>query len=482
MSEYKLFVQRIGLIGLTNILVSLSSIILLPIITKNLSIQDYGIWVQVNITMGLIPVLATFGLPYSMVRFLASMKDKEKIQEGFYSITLVVVLASLIISLFMFLFSKIIAESIFGGNLSIALLLPFMSFVCTLSYVIFSYFRTFQQMKLYSLFTFLQAYLTVGVVAYIVAIGYGIFEAIFGLLIIQLVLFIMMYIFILHQIGLKIPKFKNIREYISFGVPTIPGNLSTWIVDLSDRYIIGIILGMAYVGYYSPGYTLGNMIVMFMAPFATILTPMLSSYHDESDVKNIDITLKYSLKYLLLLSIPAVFGLSLLSKSILTLLTTPEIALNSYLITPFIAVSAFLYGVYGIISHILVIEKKTKIIGTMWIIAGLLNIILNILFVPYFGIIAAAIMTLIAYTFTFIVTLYYSLKYHKFEFDLRFILKSIAASMVMSLIIVLVNPIRALDILIVIFVCSITYIVVLFLLKGIEKEEIEFFKKMIRKG
>ena len=99
MNEYKLFVQRIGLIGITNILVALSSLILLPIMTKSFSISNYGIWVQINTTIGLIPNLATLGLPYTMVRFFSSEKDKEKIQEGFYSLLSIVLVSSIILSI-----------------------------------------------------------------------------------------------------------------------------------------------------------------------------------------------------------------------------------------------------------------------------------------------------------------------------------------------------------------------------------------------
>ena len=65
-----------------------------------------------------------------------------------------------------------------------------------------------------------------------------------------------MIMFIITNIGFKIPKFENMMEFLSFGLPTIPANLSSWLVDSSDRYVIGILLGSAFVGYYSPGYTL----------------------------------------------------------------------------------------------------------------------------------------------------------------------------------------------------------------------------------
>ena len=67
--EYKLFVQRIGLVGITNILIALSSLILLPILTKGLSITEYGTWVLIMTTIALIPNVANLGLPYTMVRF-----------------------------------------------------------------------------------------------------------------------------------------------------------------------------------------------------------------------------------------------------------------------------------------------------------------------------------------------------------------------------------------------------------------------------
>ena len=65
------------------------------------------------------------------------------------------------------------------------------------------------------------------------------------------------------------------------------------------------------------------------------------------------------IEMLSLIAIPAAFGLSILSKPILLILTNPEISSNGYFITPFIAFSMLLFGVYGIISNILVLRKKT---------------------------------------------------------------------------------------------------------------------------
>ena len=85
MNEYVQFVKRIGIVGIANILISLSGLIFIPIITKNFSTADYGVWAQVNTTIALVPNIVNLGLPYTMVRFLAAEKDKSKIKTSFYS-------------------------------------------------------------------------------------------------------------------------------------------------------------------------------------------------------------------------------------------------------------------------------------------------------------------------------------------------------------------------------------------------------------
>jgi Membrane protein involved in the export of O-antigen and teichoic acid len=480
LSEYKLFVQRIGLVGVTNILISLSSIILLPILTKNLTIEDYGVWGLFNTTVNFIPLFVNLGLPYTMVRFLAVKRDKGAIQEGFYSITFVLLIVGLVTSVILFLFSKSMSAVLFNGNEIVSVVLAASVLMTILNTSFLSFFRTFQQMKMYSILSLVQSYATVLIASYFVMSGYEIAGAVFGYFVVLFAVSIIAVLFILHQIGFMFPKFKNMREYLSFGVPTVPGNLSSWMVDLSDRYVIGILLGTAFVGYYSPGYTLGTLLTMFGAPFTIILPALLSSYYDQNKIDEVGKHLRYSVKYFLLLSIPAVFGLSILSAPLLNIMTTQAIAQNGYLITPFVALGALMLGIQGIISQVLALEKKTKIIGSRWMAAAVLNLGLNIIFVPRFGIIAAAVATLAAYVFTFITTLYYSQKYIKIDFDFNFILRSLAASVLMTVVIALISPVSFIGILITIGVASVVYIVLLFILGGINRDELKFFKKMVK--
>lgn len=478
--EYKIFVYRIGILGITNILTVLAVFILLPVLTKNLSPDNYGIYVQIMVTVALIPNITSLGLPYTMVRFFASSHKKTEIQEGFYSILFIVILTSGISALLFFIFSKSIAALLFNNNLEVVFFSIYIIFFASLNVFLLNYFRTFQQIKLYSVYSLIQTYLNVFITVYFVIIlNMGILGAILGLLITQIISLLIMYLTIFLQIGFKFPEFKNLRKYLYFGIPTIPSNLSSWTVSSIDRYLVGIMLGNAFVAYYSPGYSLANIILIFLTPFTILLTPALSKYYDEKKIAKVKILLEYSQKYFLLLAIPSVFGLSILSKSILLVLTTPEIALNGYLVTPIVSLSALIIGIGNIFRQIIILNKNTKIIGYIMMGAAILNIILNIVFIPILGILGAASTTLIAYIFSFILTMFYTSKYIKFNYNVTFIFKSIFASSFMSIPLIIFNPEGPFKIFLLISLAALIYISVLFLIKGIKKEEINFFKELV---
>jgi O-antigen/teichoic acid export membrane protein len=479
MSYHGLLAKRIGLVGVTNVLLNLNGIILLPILTKNLSISDYGIWVQIMVTIGLIPAIALLGLPYSMVRFLASVKEKKVFLETFYSLALTIVLAGLTASAMIWLLSVPISYYLFSGDNFIVQLLSFLVFIECLNSIVVNYFRAMQQIKKYFAIISIRISLNIILVAFFVIYGYGIHGAIYGLLTAALVAFLISASLIISEVGITLPTFKNISDYILFGMPTVPGNLSSWVVDFSDRYVIGLILGTAAVGYYSPGYTLGNMIGVFMTPVSFILPAVLSKHYDENNIAEVNTIMTYAMKYFLVLAIPSFFGLSILSKPMLATLSTPEIASNGYLITPFSALSALLLGAYAVIAQVIVLEKKTKITGALWTVAALLNLGLNLILVPHIGIVGAALTTLLASGFAFVVTNHYANKYVKLSFDLKFIVKSTLASVLMSIFVFWFQPQGALELMISVIIGALIYFFALFMLKGVSKREENFLRELL---
>ena len=108
--SYKKFTKDIGILVIAQLLSALSGIILLPIITKLLGAQNYGVWTQVLVTAGLITPIALLSLPYTLVRFLAGEKDKKEIQDGIWSVFVVIFVVSSIISLLLIFFANPVSK------------------------------------------------------------------------------------------------------------------------------------------------------------------------------------------------------------------------------------------------------------------------------------------------------------------------------------------------------------------------------------
>ena len=480
MAKYTLTVRRLGLTSVISPLVYLSNIILLPILTKTLPIADYGAWALILITISLLPVLVCLGLPAAMTRFLAAATDKGDIREAFYSMGLIVLLTSSIISALLFLFVPQIAASLFHNNTTTALLLVPNVFIACLTVYVMQYFVTFQQIKRYSVLSFFNAYLNTALVAYFVLSGYGLEGAVIALLIQQLVVFAVIMYPIAAEIGFAIPTFKHARQYLAYGLPLVPGNLSVWVVNSSDRYLIAFFLGAAAVGYYSPGYNLGAAIGVISAPLATMLPPVLSKYYDDNNIADVRTILTYSLKYYAGLALPCVFALSVLSKPLLLVLTTQQIATNGYFVTPFVAAGFALVGAYTTLVMIIALKKKTAVIGTIWLLSAVLNFGLNLVLIPYLGLVGAALTTFLAFLLAFLLTTHYSLRYFTFDVSKGFIVKSVCGSSIMALFLLLWNPSGLLSICVSIALAAVLYLAILLALRGFTIQEIKLIYGIYR--
>ena len=479
MSEYVRFIQRIGLVGLTNILISLSGLIFIPILTKSFTTAEYGMWAHVNTTIALVPNIANLGLPYTMVRFLSAEHDKEKIKDSFYPMITLTFISTLIICILFLIFGNAIANALFNGSMQVLYITTAISFFACMNLMLITYFRTFQQMKRYSLFLVLQSYIGVFVSIYLTYAGYNIETVVLGLLTGYVAVFIMMAFLIVKYLGIGLGKWSNLKEQLAFALPTIPSNVSSWVVDSSDKYVIGILIGSVAVGCYSPGYALGSILLMFLSPFAVLLPAILPEHYEKGDIQEVDKYLSYSMKYYLLLTVPAAVGMSVLSKPLLYIITTPEIALGGYMVTPFVCLGAIFMGMYGITNNILILEKNTMILGKLWIVVAISNIVLNLLLVPYLNILGAAIATLICYILAFSVTAIASRKTMRLPFDMKELLKIIISSAIMGMIVYFMHPNGIINVLISIAVGVIVYFAIIFILKGITRKEIAFFKNLI---
>ena len=480
MNSYRKYTQDIIFTGISNFVLAARGLILLPMITKVLGPSGYGMWTQIIVTLSLMTPMATLNLAASLARFLSTDKSKEEIRESFFS----VVFASLGASFFLTLAGWVLAEPaarfLFGTGESASLvrltavLLP----LWAMDVVCLGFFRGLVQIRTHAVIVLLRDFVEVGFVALLVLLDYGIWGALLGLIITRVLSNTAMLVVIISRIGIRVPHFLKLRTYLRFGLPLIPGMLASWVVNAGDRYVIAYYLGVTSVGVYSAGYSIGNVIAFFLGPLSVVMMPTLSRAYEghEAEVKTY---LTYSLKFFLMLAIPSVFGLAILAKPILMALSTPDFVAVGSRVIPFIATGFVMFGVYVVFSQVLVLVNRTAIIGLLWVFIGLLNLGLNIIFVPRLGPVGAAGTTLFCYTLTALVMVVYSRRFITFEVRLLFVAKSILASLVMAVVVWLLRPEGLSSILAVIALGATLYFIVLFALRGFSGAEIAFFRQFL---
>jgi len=478
---YKKFTKNVGLITIVNLLVVIKGIIFLPLITKMLGVLNYGIWAQLLVTVSLLAPIVRLGLTNSIVRFVAAEKNNEEIKEGVYSALFLIVVLSAAVFLCFLIFINPIANFFQSPTILVGIL-PIIIFLECVNMTLLSTFQALHQMKKYSFFMILLSLAEIICVVAAIYLGYGLQGAVFALLLAKFTAFLFTYLDIYRTIGFVLPTFHLIRKYLSFGMPTLLSNASYLAVASIDKYLVGAYLGTLFVGYYAPAYSLGNFVTFLIIPISFVLFPAVSKSYDEGKIYEVKTKLRYSLKYFLVISIPTVFGISVLSGQILTLFTTQEISLHAFFITPLVAFSILFYGASDIFSQILTLVKKTKTVGYIWAASAILNIFLNIFLIPPFGILGAAVAALLTYFVSFALIWYYSFREFTFAIDWLSIIKILLCSFAMSLAIWQINPHSFLNLIYSVIIGIVAYGFLAIVTKVFSKKEYNFLKSMLNKG
>jgi O-antigen/teichoic acid export membrane protein len=322
-----------------------------------------------------------------------------------------------------------------------------------------------------------------GLVVGLVAFGAGINGAVLSMAIAAFISSIMALTLIVTHIGIKWPDFRYLKSYLKFGLPIVPLLLFAWTTELSDRYVIGHFLGVAYVGIYSASYTLCGVMGWLHRPVVQILQPTVSKSHDEGKTAEVQSYLGYSLKYVAMIAIPAAVGLSLLGRQLLLIFTTEEFASNGYLVICLVAPSQVLVMIYAVTGwQMLMLAKKTSILAATWGVAAVVNLSLNLVLVPHFGILAAAGTTLLSYALGTGITLWFAFRDLSFPVNWISILRSLTASAVMAGVILLMDPAKTWEVAFTIVLGAAVYILALLLLRGLTRDEIRFFSRLFKRN
>ncbi len=186
------------------------------------------------------------------------------------------------------------------------------------------------------------------------------------------------------------------REYwrygLLFNIPLIPHYLSGTVLNSTDRILIERFCGAGDAGVYSVAYSAAMLLTLFTSAINSALTPWLYRKMADRDTERIR---KVSSALVLLMA-----GLTLLwilmAPEILRILAPAEYAGAAYIIPP-VAAGAFFWYLYTLFANVQFYFEKTRFIAMSSVGAAVMNIVLNLMFIPKYGYLAAGYTTLASY-------------------------------------------------------------------------------------
>ena len=477
--EKKEIVKETSIYFIATIMVSILGFILSLLYSKMFSPYDYGVFSIVYGTYNLITNICSGWIVAAIIRNFKLYEKNSRKKEFYGSFYQFQIFLAIIF---------IILPNIVLIPLKLDELTKNIFFIFTIIYffeqsllIINTMLRGEQNSKQYSINNILNSFLKIVIILFLYYIvGYTSITVItISLLLSEIIQYI--YMFRKLKLGQYYKKglfnFNIIKEMFLYGFPLMGVSLTSWILNLSDIYIIQFFYTSNEVGLYSYAYSLGNSLFGLLIQFIMLgAYPNIVKAWEEKGKKEASKVIEQYLKIYFFIMIPACFGVMAVAKKFFQNFIDIEY-LDSYKVFIITCISIAVLGLTQYTNKVWELTKKTKTILLLNIISAILNIILNFIMIPRFTYEMGAVTTLISYIIYLVISIILSRKIMKICIDSKSLLKVICASLIMYTLIMIfdryVHINGILSLLLEIIIGVIAYIIMLFITKTINKENIK---------
>ena len=393
MKQEKELIKNTFIIAMGKFSTQIVSFLLVSLYTAKLTTQEYGSYDLIVTIITFITPFITLTLEESMFRFLIDAKNKKE-EKCIITQTVLTILTMLAIAcVFIFLIIKI-----FSINTT-KLFIPYVIAVVLMA-MMNALVRGLGKIKLYSLSNFILSILTIVLnIVLILGTNLKVDGLLLSVIIANLVMvgFLAVRLHLRRYINPKLVNRKLMKEMLAYSIPLIPHSLSWTIINLSDRVIVTSFLGTASNGIYAISNKFPTIINTVYNYFAIAWKESAAkALHDDESHKYYNKiycslrNLVYSATVVVIAVVPFIFGI-LINKSYS----------EAYLYIPLLVLSVYFSNMASFYGGIFSAYKQTKIIGSTTLVAALINLAINFIFIKLFGIYAAAISTLISSIFLY---------------------------------------------------------------------------------
>ncbi len=479
-NNIKQFIKHSAVYSIGNIATKGIGIITLPIYTKLISVEQFGLLGIIEITIMILVEVLTLGQANSILIFNNSSEFKNQKKSLFFTIIISVVSFNL---LFLFaletlhspLFNLLEINSSYNIYYTLGLAIIMLRVVNLL----FLYkLRADEKSVFYTVVTIVKITSALTFIIYFVAyLKLELLGILYAYILSEIISFLIQLPAMLKSMIFKFNK-NALNTAFSFGFPLVFGTIGIMFLNLSDRYMLQIYTDLKTVGLYDLGYRAAGVLNMFLImPFNLTLLPAAYKKFRQPDDKRYYSKLMTYMSFVL---VWAGLGLSLISEELIKVFALNSEYWPSYTVVPIIILAYIFSATRNFASLGMLLTKNTKQIAALTLLAAVLNIGLNFWLIPKYGMMASAYNTLFAFVIFHFINKIYSDKFYKITYENLKLIKIFLTGLILFFIPMIIGVNNELLFLLIKIISFSLFPIILLMLKIYEPVEIETIKKIIK--
>jgi len=384
------------------------------IIARHFGPEVYGLYSLAVMIVGWFVIFSVAGLNHGIVRFIPIYRGKNKINKIRYlfkSTFIFLCFTSMIFGMILFFLSNFISINIFH-NPNLISFLKIFSFAVPLIVLSQSFLfliLAYEKINWYSfIYNVLQDFVKVFSLILLIFLGFKISALFFSYLL--GIFFALLVAYFVSRFALKLvfEKFKLnkkeksrvIHEVFSYSWPLLFFGIVSTILVWADSFLIGYFLDAKNVGYYNSAIPIAMLLIIFSELFTKLFSPFITKEYSKSK-KNIESIRQLSKqvgKWIFLLNLPILLLIWIFSEQLIQILFGSQyvVARNSL---RFLSIGMFFSALFTVSQRLISMLGKSKILLMDTLIISIINIFLNVLLIPKYGISGAAFATMTSLIF-----------------------------------------------------------------------------------
>ncbi|RKZ35046.1 hypothetical protein DRQ33_00765 [bacterium] len=384
--------------------------LLLPVLTRLMTPTEFGAWQIAEFWALLVMFSIRLGMEQALFKFYVTIPQKRKIIL-FNVLTVIAVMSSLFL-IFGYLFRHTLSWIFLGTQFhsKFAIMIILWGIADSLFSTLASVFQAEERVKLFALMDISRGALGYGFAILLLIKGFGVSGVISARLGASFAIVITVIPAILSRVKFKFDP-KTATAMLKYGIPLTLNLFVVRIFSFSDRWLLAKLADFSAAGTYSAGVKIAAIIVVILMPIRYAWSARLFHLYQSGILRNRlpDVWRQLSGAMAIIAS-----ALILLSPEIFKLLIGPGYE-SGMKIIPILAGAYFLDSFILIADAGIYLRGKTIFVPIFTAIAAIINIGLNILWIPRYGALGAAVSALIG----FFVLLFLSWRVGQFFFKIN---------------------------------------------------------------